>query len=46
MRPTQCTGRYTLVAIILHWVMALGIVSLAVIGLGMTQLKLDPMRVF
>ncbi len=42
MRP----ARYTLVAIILHWVMALGIVALAGIGLAMTHLKLDPLRLF
>src|SRR5258708_6454461 len=42
MRPS----RYTLVAIILHWVMALGIVALAGIGLTMTHLKLDPLKLF
>jgi cytochrome b561 len=39
-------SRYTLVAIILHWVMALGILALAGIGLAMTHLKLDPLRLF
>jgi cytochrome b561 len=38
--------RYTLVAIILHWVMALGIVALAGIGLAMTHLDLGPMKLF
>jgi cytochrome b561 len=42
MRPP----RYTLVAIILHWVMALGILALAVIGLAMTHLKLEPLTLF
>jgi cytochrome b561 len=42
MRPS----RYTLVAIILHWVMALGILALAGIGLAMTHLKLDPLKLF
>jgi cytochrome b561 len=35
------SGRYTSVAIILHWVMALGILSLAVIGLAMVHLHLS-----
>jgi cytochrome b561 len=39
-------SRYTLVAIILHWVMALGILALAGIGLAMTHLKLDPLTLF
>jgi cytochrome b561 len=42
MRPS----RYTLVAIILHWVMALGIILLAGIGIAMTRMQLDPMRLF
>ena len=42
MRPS----RYTLVAIILHWVMALGILALAGIGLAMTHSKLDPLMLF
>lgn len=42
MRPS----RYTLVAIILHWVMALGILALAGIGLAMTHLKLDLLTLF
>jgi cytochrome b561 len=46
MRPTRSTSRYTLIAIILHWVMALGIGALVVIGLVMTHLKFDPMRSF
>jgi cytochrome b561 len=46
MRPTRSTNRYTLVAIILHWVMALGIAALAIIGLVMVHAKLDPMRLF
>ncbi len=46
MRPERSTPRYTAVAIFLHWVMALGILVLAVMGLTMTHLKLDPMRLF
>jgi cytochrome b561 len=46
MRPDHSTRRYTRVAIILHWVMALGIAALAAIGLIMTHLKLEPMQLF
>jgi cytochrome b561 len=46
MRRNYSTRRYTLVAIILHWVMALGIAALTVMGLAMTHLKLEPMRLF
>ena len=46
MRPDRSTHRYTIVAIILHWVMALGIAVLAVMGLVMVHAKLDPMRLF
>jgi cytochrome b561 len=42
MRPS----RYTLVAIILHWLMALGILVLAGIGLAMTHRKLEPIQLF
>jgi cytochrome b561 len=42
MRPSH----YTLVAIILHWAMAFGILALAGIGLAMTHLKLDPLTLF
>lgn len=35
-----------MVAIILHWMMALGIAALAVMGLVMVHLKLNPMRLF
>ena len=38
--------RYTVVAIVLHWTMALGIAALATMGLVMVHLKLDPMRQF
>jgi cytochrome b561 len=34
--------RYALVGFILHWVMALGIVARAIIGLVMTHVKLPP----
>ncbi|MGG6894891.1 MULTISPECIES: cytochrome b [Rhizobium] len=46
MRPDRSAHRYTLVAIILHWMMALGIAALALIGLAMTHLKLAPMQLF
>jgi cytochrome b561 len=39
-------SRYTLVAITLHWVMALGIFMLAGIGLVMTHLELGPLKQF
>ncbi|MBO1328161.1 cytochrome b [Acetobacter suratthaniensis] len=38
--------RYTTVAIILHWMIALGILTLLIMGLVMDHLTLDPMRVF
>jgi cytochrome b561 len=46
MQPDYSSRRYTLVAITLHWVMALGIAVLAVMGLAMTHLKLEPMQMF
>jgi cytochrome b561 len=46
MRPDPSTRGYTRVAIILHWVMAVGIVVLAVMGLAMTHFKLEPMQLF
>jgi cytochrome b561 len=46
MRPDHSTHTYSRVAIILHWVMALGIAALAAMGLVMTHLKLEPMRLF
>ncbi|WP_158817380.1 cytochrome b [Methylocapsa sp. S129] len=46
MQRDYSTGRYTSVAIILHWVMALGIAALVAMGLAMTHLKLDPARLF
>jgi cytochrome b561 len=46
--PTRpgSSGRYTAVAIILHWVMALGITTLAAIGLAMVHLHLPLQRKF
>jgi len=38
--------RYTLVAIILHWVMAAGIIALFVMGLVMVHGGLEPSRLF
>jgi cytochrome b561 len=46
MSPTRSSQQYTSVAIILHWVMALGIFALASLGLVMTHLALSPMRLF
>jgi cytochrome b561 len=43
--PTRRT-RYTLVAITLHWLIALGILALIVIGLVMTQLQIPQMLEF
>ena len=46
MRLERSTPRYTLVAMFLHWIMAIGIATLGAMGLAMTHLKLDPMRLF
>ena len=46
MRVAGSITRYTLVAIIFHWVIALGIAALAVLGLVMAHVKLEPMRLF
>ena len=46
MQPNNSPRHYTLVAITLHWVMAIGIAILVVMGLAMTHLKLEPMRLF
>ena len=46
MSRDRHTDRYTAVAIVLHWAMALGIAALATMGLVMVHLKLDPMRQF
>jgi cytochrome b561 len=40
------SGRYTAVAIILHWVMALGVLALAAIGLVMVHLNIPLQRKF
>ena len=40
------TTRYSTVAIILHWMIALGVLTLIVMGLAMDHLHLDTMRVF
>ena len=40
------TARYSTVAIILHWVIALGILTLIAMGLVMDHLPLDTMHVF
>ncbi|MXV44362.1 cytochrome b [Saccharibacter sp. 17.LH.SD] len=48
MPARQANGltRYTKGAIILHWLVALGIIILIVIGLVMDHLQLNPMRLF
>jgi cytochrome b561 len=46
MSAEPASRRYTLVAIILHWVMALGIAVLAVMGLVMVHANLSSMRQF
>ena len=46
MRSDRSTGRYSSVAIILHWVMAVGIAALAGLGLAIVHMRLDPMRLF
>ncbi len=43
---TDPVARYTAVAIILHWMMALGIAALATIGLVMTHVTISPLRLF
>ncbi|MFT9417368.1 cytochrome b [Acetobacter sp.] len=45
-RAASGTTRYSTVAIILHWMVALGILILIVMGLVMDHLHLDAMRVF
>jgi cytochrome b561 len=44
--PAQSGNRYTAVAIFLHWIIALGILALIVIGLIMVQVKLKPLLLF
>jgi cytochrome b561 len=39
-------ARYTSVAVVLHWLLALGILGLLMIGLAMTQLSLTPECLF
>jgi cytochrome b561 len=46
MSSAASPARYTRVAIFLHWVMALGVAVLAVMGLVMVHVKLNPMRMF
>ncbi|MFT8439277.1 cytochrome b [Acetobacter fabarum] len=45
-RAASGTTRYSTVAIILHWLIALGILTLIAMGLVMDHLHLDTMRVF
>lgn len=45
-RVASGTTRYSTVAIILHWMIALGILTLIAMGLVMDHLHLDTMRVF
>lgn len=46
MAPVQTGSRYTAVAVFLHWIMALGILALVVIGLTMAHVKLKPLVLF
>src|SRR5262245_48002308 len=46
MRPDRSHPRYTVVAMILHWVMAAGIAALAVMGIIMVHTKLDSALLF
>jgi cytochrome b561 len=43
---TESSGRYTAVAVVLHWAMALGILTLAAIGFVMVHLSLPLQRKF
>jgi cytochrome b561 len=45
MRPGR-SSRYGAVAIALHWLIALGVLALVVIGLSMTNLDMGPARQF
>ncbi|CAI9120398.1 cytochrome b/b6 domain-containing protein [Acetobacteraceae bacterium LMG 32668] len=45
-RTASGATRYSTVAIILHWLIALGILTLIAMGLVMDHLPLDTMRVF
>jgi cytochrome b561 len=46
MAPMQPGSRYTAVAVFLHWIMALGILALVIIGLTMAHVKLKPLALF
>lgn len=46
MRTVATPRRYTLVAIVLHWLIALGILVLLALGLAMTRGSLPPMDRF
>ncbi len=46
MAPARSGARYGIVAIFLHWVMAIGIAALAAIGLYMVHGHPEPMRLF
>ena len=46
MRTVAAPRRYTLVAIVLHWLIALGILALLGLGLAMTRGSLPPMERF
>ncbi|GBQ88072.1 cytochrome B561 [Gluconacetobacter johannae DSM 13595] len=46
VQKAGATGRYDLVAITLHWVIAAGILALIAMGLVMDHMTLPPMRVF
>jgi len=46
MRTVAPSRRYTIVAIVLHWLIALGILALLTLGLAMTRGSLSPMDRF
>lgn len=46
MRPSIVPTRYGMIAILLHWVIGLGILMLIAMGLAMTHLGLAPMLKF
>ncbi|TGD98611.1 cytochrome b [Methylobacterium nonmethylotrophicum] len=46
MRTVAASRRYTIVAIVLHWLIALGILALLALGLAMTRGPLSPMDRF
>jgi cytochrome b561 len=46
MPQDRLKGRYTAIAIFLHWTMAVGIAALVILGLAMAHLTLTPLCLF